>query len=123
MDLAQRIKAARDHANLTQGELAEKLKGLMTQQNISLLERGITKGTEYIVQIAIACNVNAEWLATGEGQMQKSEYGLSHQLAEHLKVMEQLPDYARTEVIQTAIKTVELISKAQAATKSNGATQ
>lgn len=123
MELADRIKAARDYANLTQLQLAEKLKGLMTQQNISLLERGISKGTEYIVQIAMACNVSPEWLATGVGSMEKNTYELPPVLREHIKVMEQLPDYAQTEVIQTAIKTVELIHKAQAATKHNGTTQ
>jgi len=45
---------------------------------------------------------------------------LTPELIAHLKVMQQLPDYARTEVIRDAIKTVELISKAQAATKGNG---
>ena len=69
MNLGERIALARKHAKLTQPGLAERLSGLMTQQNISLLERGITKGTEYIVQIAMVCEVRPEWLATGQGEM------------------------------------------------------
>lgn len=69
MTLASRLQAARKYAKLSQVQLAEKLKGLMTQQNISLLENGTTSGTEYIVQLAVACNVCPIWLATGEGEM------------------------------------------------------
>lgn len=66
MNFAERLKKARKHAKLTQPQLAEKLKGLMTQQNISLLENGVSKGTEYTVQLANACNVNPNWLAMGD---------------------------------------------------------
>lgn len=112
MNLGERIALARKHAKLTQPALAEKLNGVMTQQNISLLERGITKGTEYIVQIAMACEVRPEWLATGQGEMINASIIYNQQTMAHIAVMQQLPEYAREEVIRDAIKTAELIAKA-----------
>lgn len=121
MSIGKRLKLARKHANLTQVELADKLKGITTQQNISLLENEITTGTEYIVHLAKACGVSAEWLAIGEGEMliQNNLY-LTPDMHAHLKVLQDLPDYARTEVIRDAIKTAELITKATTEAKGNG---
>lgn len=73
MTIGTRLKQARKHAGLTQGQLAAALNGLMTQQNISLLESETTTGTEYIVQLAIACGVSPEWLAMGKGEMTQME--------------------------------------------------
>lgn len=121
MSIGKRLKVARSHAGISQLDLVSKLNGLMSQQNISQLESGTNKGTEYIVQLAIACGVSAEWLATGNGDMIKvAEYDLPPELLAHLKVLQELPDYARSEVIRDAIKTAELITKATtAANKSN----
>jgi transcriptional regulator with XRE-family HTH domain len=69
MTIGKRLKLARTRAGLTQAQLADALKGLMTQQNISLLESETTTGTEYIVQLAIACKVSPRWLAIGESEM------------------------------------------------------
>lgn len=122
MSIGKRLKLARKHAGLTQTELADKLKGIMTQQNISLLENEITTGTEYIVQLALACGVNPQWLAMGEGEMLTGNLAyLSQEMQAHLIVLQELPEYARTEVIRDAIKTAELITKAtSAASKNNG---
>lgn len=67
MELKDRIKAARAHANLTQGQLAAKVG--MDQTSISNLERGKSQGTSFIAQIASACGVSALWLADGSGGM------------------------------------------------------
>jgi transcriptional regulator with XRE-family HTH domain len=48
---------------------------------------------------------------------------LTPDLIAHLKVMQQLPDYARTEVMRDAIKTAELINKATELAKHNGTYQ
>jgi transcriptional regulator with XRE-family HTH domain len=69
MTIGKRLKLARTRAGLAQAQLADALKGLMTQQNISLLESETTTGTEYIVQLAIACNVLPRWLAIGESEI------------------------------------------------------
>lgn len=72
MTIGLRLKAARKHAGLSQKELVSKLNGLMSQQNISQLESGVNKGTEFVVQLAMACMVSPEWLATGKGDMTNS---------------------------------------------------
>lgn len=71
MELKDRIKAARAHAQLTQGQLAEKVG--MDQTSISNLERGKSQGSSYIAQIAAACGVSALWLADGSGKMESPD--------------------------------------------------
>lgn len=118
MKYGERLKAARSSAGLSQAALADLVK--ISQANISKLEVGDATGSEFTVQFARACNVDAEWLATGEGEMQKHQYNVSNEMIAHLSVMQQLPEYARTEVIRDAIKTAELIAKATSAAKHNG---
>jgi len=72
------------------------------------------------IEICNKANISIDWLLTGKGSMLIVGYNLSNEMTAHLQVMQQLPDYARTEVIRDAIKTAELITKAQAATKANG---
>lgn len=67
MELKDRIKAARAHAKLTQGQLGERVG--MDQTSISNLERGKSQGSNFIAQIANACGVRALWLASGAGPM------------------------------------------------------
>ena len=50
-------------------------------------------------------------------------YQLNNEMLAHIKVMQLLPDYARTEVMRDAIKTAELITKAQASANKNGTSQ
>lgn len=67
MKLSERIKAARQHAGLTQRELAEKVG--IAQTAISQLESGKTQRSTYLFQISEACAVSATWLANGTGEM------------------------------------------------------
>jgi phage repressor protein C with HTH and peptisase S24 domain len=67
MEFKDRLKAARKHAKLNQAELA-KASGL-TQTSISDLERGKSKGTAFVAQLALACGVDTMWLAEGKGEM------------------------------------------------------
>ena len=69
MKYGERLKAARKHADLTQGELAELIGNVCTQENISKLERGNATGSEYTAQFADACGISPIWLATGKGPM------------------------------------------------------
>ena len=69
--LALRIKKARNHAGLTQNELHEK--SGVAQQMISKLELGKSSETSKLVQLAVACGVRPEWLATGQGPMEQAE--------------------------------------------------
>lgn len=74
-NLGERIKAARKHSSLTQKQLADAAK--VEQPLISQLETGKTLKTAYLTQIAKACRVSAQWLATGEGQMVSDRYDAS----------------------------------------------
>lgn len=67
MEYKDRLKAARKHANLTQGELAEKVG--ITQTSISDLERGKSSSSSFNASIAKTCGVNALWLENGSGHM------------------------------------------------------
>lgn len=97
--LASRLKTARKYAQLSQVELASKLKGLMTQQNISLLENGTTNGTEYIVQLAMCCHVSPTWLATGEGEMTNFETYTRFQ-TQVLKAMQEMDAETQYKLVQ-----------------------
>lgn len=65
MELKDRLKQARKQAGLTQADTASRV-GL-AQGTYSALERGESKSTAKVVQIAELFGVNPHWLATGEG--------------------------------------------------------
>lgn len=67
MALGERIKQARKHAKLSQVELAKAVG--VEQATISRLERGETRKSAYLPQIAAACGVQHTWLAMGKGTM------------------------------------------------------
>lgn len=63
--IGQRIKAAREHAHITQSELARST-GLSTHY-VSAIERGIkTPKLETFVEIAKVLGVSADWLLESE---------------------------------------------------------
>jgi transcriptional regulator with XRE-family HTH domain len=80
----ERVKAARTYAGLTQPQLSEKLGGKITQQGISYLEAGEAYGSEFTVQIANICKVDATWLATGEGFMTSGDDRIAIEIARGL---------------------------------------
>lgn len=67
MSIGDRVRRARKSAGLTQAQLG-KVVGVR-QATISELEKGESRSSAYLVQIAHACGVNTEWLATGKGDM------------------------------------------------------
>lgn len=67
MEYKERVKAARKHAKLTQGQLGQ-LVGI-DQASVSDLERGRSQRSSYNATIAKACGVSALWLESGEGDM------------------------------------------------------
>lgn len=69
--LAERIVWARARAGWTQQELANKAG--VAQGTIGNLESGARDSSKKITSIAKALNVDAHWLAEGEGAPQKSE--------------------------------------------------
>lgn len=71
MEFKDRLKLARKHAQLNQAQLAAAAG--MTQTSISDLERGKSKATAFMAQIAKACGVSPIWLAKEEGPMIPSD--------------------------------------------------
>lgn len=55
-----RLRAAREHATLTQGELAERLG--VSQAAVCAAERGHTRfGADYIARVLEACGLPVDW--------------------------------------------------------------
>lgn len=73
MTLGQRLFKARQRAEFTQQQLAEK--SGQSQQMISKLESGQSKETAGIVPLALACGVRPEWLFNGGGSMTEADTG------------------------------------------------
>lgn len=96
--LADRIKAARTHADLTQKELAQKVG--VSQPVISQLEKGENLQSVHLLKIAGVCGVRAEWLDTGKGSMTETDVALNEQVGEYgsgaaAKVMELLSKHGK----------------------------
>lgn len=95
MKLGQRLRRAREHAQLTQVQL-EGRSGV-SQKTISKIERGDQDASTQVAQLARACGVDTEWLATGEGEMLANKarqpqavYGLSSEALEIARVWSKL---------------------------------
>jgi transcriptional regulator with XRE-family HTH domain len=106
MEYGERIVAARAHAGLSQSELAEAAK--TSQANVSKLEKGKAKGSQFTAQFAAACNVNPLWLATGEGEMVPTSFSTGNEKIDTaVKLMQQLPEYALDE----AVRSIDFVAK------------
>lgn len=68
-DIGQRLRIAREKSGLTQAQLARRVRVKITQGTIGHIESGRSENSRYIVWIAAALNVRAEWLLTGDGEM------------------------------------------------------
>jgi transcriptional regulator with XRE-family HTH domain len=110
MSIGKRILERRLVLSLSQEELA--LRVGCSQDLISKLENGKRNKTSLILKFAEVLEVEAKWLETGE-EISNSGLYLTPELKAHIKVLQDLPDYARTEVIRDAIKTAELVAKAK----------
>lgn len=65
--LAERVKLARDRLNLSQQDVADATG--MSQPSYYKIEKGHTKRTTYISELAKVFRVNVDWLANGSGEM------------------------------------------------------
>jgi transcriptional regulator with XRE-family HTH domain len=119
MALGKKIKSLREARGLSQEELSAMTNSVVSQGAISALEKRDSTTSRYAPILAQALGVPV-------GELYEStDYELTPDLVAHLKVLQQLPDYAREEVIRDAIKTSELITKATTAAnrkKGTGAT-
>jgi transcriptional regulator with XRE-family HTH domain len=110
MSFSDRVKAARTFAGLAQDQLADKAG--MKQSSVWYMENG--KGEEqrskYTAGVARACGVNASWLADGIGDMLPDYYHVTDpRIAEALRIMESLPDYAVTEAVKSITGIANLV--------------
>lgn len=67
MELKDRLKQARKHAQITQAQLAERAG--IAQASISEIERGLSKTSGHLVKLATICGVSPVWLSEGIGEM------------------------------------------------------
>lgn len=111
MSLGNRIKTAREHANLTRDQLADAVG--CSYDLLRKLEANLRNSTSFLSRIAKTCGVNFNWLETGAGEMLLNTYSTDERLQVLHKIAQQLPDYALDEVIRDAIKTAELIARAR----------
>lgn len=114
MRYGQRLRAAREHAKLSQEQLSEKIGRVCSQENISKLERGLATGSEYTVHFATACEVNPVWLATGAGEMMNWYYVSDQKLGKAMRLMQEMPSYAVDHVLKEITDTKELLNRDRA---------
>lgn len=107
MALGNNIKKLRESKKLSQEQLSELTGGKVSQGAISALEKRDSTSSKHAPELAKALNVKLSEL---HGEV---DYELTPELINHLKVLQSLPDYARSEVIRDAIKTAELVAKAK----------
>lgn len=117
--LAERMKLARAHAQLTQVQLARKTG--IKQPTISDLESGKQKKSAYTTQIAHACGVSPFWLATGRGDMgateDEEEMPLSDDEVRLLGMFRGLPQDFQHHIITNAVQIFEMFSELPEAAK------
>lgn len=65
MSVGNRVRESRKKAGLSQADLASEVG--ITQPTLSELERGISHSSTHLISIAQVCNVDPNWLQTGEG--------------------------------------------------------
>lgn len=95
--LAERLKFARKQAGLTQIQLSECV--TISQGSLSDLENGRNKSSTNLIQIANILNVNPNWLATGEGDMElKVVFNGENNLAERLKFVRKKKNLTQMDV-------------------------
>lgn len=71
MSIGSRIKQLRVHFNLTQKELADKLK--ISQSNLAKIETDVSKPSfDLLTNIMNIFHIDGHWLLTGEGEMLRS---------------------------------------------------
>lgn len=116
MKYGKRLRTARNHADLTQQQLADKIQNVCTQENISKLERSDATGSEFTAQFAEACGVRAMWLAEEQGDMVDGLYVHDERIKHLVHVCQELADYDVQRLVQAgdALKELSANSKKSA---------
>lgn len=107
MKYTDRVRAARDYAGLTQEQLAKAVG--MSQPSLNYLE-DVAHRSKFTASIARVCRVNPDWLADGIGEMVPNFFRVDDpRIAEALRIMESLPDYAVDEAIKSLAGIANLV--------------
>lgn len=106
MELKDRLKQARKDAGLTQAELADKVG--IKQASVSEIERGLTRTSGYLVQLAQACGVNPVWLSDGTGSPEISKPAANATMLGPISVWDDDTPLDDDEVYVPFLKEVEL---------------
>lgn len=97
MNFNDRLKKAREQTGMSQQGLA--MKSGVKQATISKIERGDSKSSTHTVELALACGVRPEWLATGEGEMTLGPGSPEVKLKQAIDILQQIPEHALDETI------------------------
>lgn len=101
---------------MSQQELADRLK--ISQSFIGALETGRQKTSKWLPEIASILKVNVLWLKSGKGNkemdMREGVWVTDPQLIAAVKLMEALPDYARSAAIKDITEVAQLIEQTRA---------
>lgn len=107
MRYGERLKKAMKHANLKQHELAANA-GIKQPSLSHLINDPKVTGSEFTVQLAIACGVRPEWLAMEQGEMTDGLYIYDERIKHGVAILEQLKAEYRLddaiELLNTAVK-------------------
>lgn len=107
MKFSERLITAREHAKISQEQLAHEVG--VSQGAISKIERGEADGSKYVVKIAMVCGVRPEWLSEDDGCMLDTRiYAKNEQDAAALMLMQEIPVYAKSEAIKSLVTVKKL---------------
>lgn len=110
MKYGERLKAARNHAKLTQARLAELSE--IAQPTISELETTGENGSIHTTRFARICGVSADWLAEEIGEMIPNFYQTCDpKIIAVARVMEPMPEYVKDAAVQDVSKIAELVAR------------
>ena len=99
MTIGTRIKAARSYAKLSRGDLADAVE--CSYDLLTKLENDKRAGTLFLSKIAKACNVDFNWLDSGEGEMVITDYPLADTPeAQILKAMENMDAATKYQLVK-----------------------
>lgn len=116
--LCDRLRETREEKGWSQTELASRTK--ISQSFIGALETSRQKTSKWLPEIARVLGVNPFWLKTGKGVKEANHldetglYVTDPQLIAALKIMEALPDYARSAAIKDITEVAQLVARARA---------
>jgi transcriptional regulator with XRE-family HTH domain len=104
MRYGERLKAARDHAKLSQAQLAEQC-GIQ-QPTVSYLENPKSKatGSEFTARFARACGVSVDWLSDEIGAMMPALSEPAQQMLAILSTMTEREQYRFVRMADTFAK-------------------